>query len=661
MAARVRAAPNQRDSRRSAGWLERIAPLVLALAAGLETLRLGFFADDFHFLDVARRVPLLEALNGRYGVFPWYRPLSRELYFALVAAAGPAALVVARGLSLAALLGCIVLIARLGRVLAGERAARIGAALFATYAITRFLVAWASGFQDLLAVLLMLASLEARARDRFGLALLWAALAPFAKETAVVVFPLLALWEWRVDAAGRVRRLLAIAGTFVAVAFAHLAVRAAWHGHGGSNATIAFQPPALGAALLRVATGFVGALPVATWASVSLAVLGAVALAVWLAPARDARDRDERGAGGTTFLAVAAALGIAPLVLGQLLGFTSAHAYYAFAAAPYLALLLGRALATLPETGHALAVVLVFWNLLALGWRAPDLSSPDSWSFRRWDWPEAERLDAVSKRLSTDLRTLLPVRPESLVVLYRLPEGSFFQTLDGPAVREALHDRTVRAYYINNPPYPLTPGRYRMLEFDTNAFHLVHKDMPRRDRAPLAARALVMGDDAAAWAFASLRDSSERLSFDQGYLAASAALMEEGPRGWRRELAAEGLADSSATAAGRTAAEAMQASPALEAPLAVVLQHPCDAAGHVAWADALERAGARYSAAVELRVATALDPALVDQRLRLARLLVAIGQPEPARVELTRLAADVRGTSREADVRGALAELPATH
>src|SRR5213592_2215182 len=125
--------------------LEVLAPVALALAAGFESLRVGFFADDFHFLDVARRIPLLTALAGQYGVYPWYRPLSRELYFALVAAAGPAAVWAARGLSLAALAGCVVLLERVGRPLVRARAARIGAALFATYGFTRFLLAWASG------------------------------------------------------------------------------------------------------------------------------------------------------------------------------------------------------------------------------------------------------------------------------------------------------------------------------------------------------------------------------------------------------------------------------------------------------------------------------------------------------------------------------------
>src|SRR5689334_19847204 len=52
--------------------------LVMLALLGADTFRVGFFADDFHMLDVARRMPLADLLLGRYGIYPWYRPLSRE-------------------------------------------------------------------------------------------------------------------------------------------------------------------------------------------------------------------------------------------------------------------------------------------------------------------------------------------------------------------------------------------------------------------------------------------------------------------------------------------------------------------------------------------------------------------------------------------------------
>src|SRR5262249_54862604 len=76
-----RARPDLRMKRSSApsrrpepAWLG-----ALVLCAAGDVLRIGFFADDFHFLDVARRAPLTPLLLGQYGIWPWYRPLSREL------------------------------------------------------------------------------------------------------------------------------------------------------------------------------------------------------------------------------------------------------------------------------------------------------------------------------------------------------------------------------------------------------------------------------------------------------------------------------------------------------------------------------------------------------------------------------------------------------
>src|SRR6185503_654719 len=105
---------------------------------------------------------------------------------------------------------------------------------------------------------------------------------------------------------------------------------------------------------------------------------------------------------------------------GHVLRLTAPHPYYAFAAAPWLALLIGFALSLLRPAYLAMALVvgLTGWNVLALGYRAPDMSTLAGWHFVRWDWPEAVRLSEVSKRLSEDLRAQAPVRPDSSVILF---------------------------------------------------------------------------------------------------------------------------------------------------------------------------------------------------------------------------------------------------
>ena len=120
----------------------------------------------------------MRALGGAFGIYPWYRPLSRELFFALLSTCGAAAPLAAHLAGLA----CVALIAWLLLQLA---------ALFVTYEFTRFLTAWASGFQDLLAVALVLLATLDHARGRNARSALWVALAPLAKESGFVALPLL--------------------------------------------------------------------------------------------------------------------------------------------------------------------------------------------------------------------------------------------------------------------------------------------------------------------------------------------------------------------------------------------------------------------------------------------------------------------------------------
>ena len=156
-----------------------------------DTFRIVFFADDFHMLDVARRVPLFDLLGGQHGIFPWYRPLSRELYFWLVTHAGPLELVLARVLSLGAVALAALQLRALGARWFSPRAGVIAAVLFIGFGFTKFLLSWGSGFQDLLATALLLLAVREHTEQRGARALLWAVLACFAKETAALVFPLL--------------------------------------------------------------------------------------------------------------------------------------------------------------------------------------------------------------------------------------------------------------------------------------------------------------------------------------------------------------------------------------------------------------------------------------------------------------------------------------
>ena len=640
-----------------------MAVLGLVVVLAVDVFRIGFFADDFHFLDIARRVPWWAAIDGRFGLYPWFRPLSRELYFAVVAASGPAGLVVAHGLSLGCVLWCAWQIRAVGLRLLGPRSAAIAPVLFLTYGMTKFLAAWASGFQDLLALLLSLSAIKAQIDGRFRRAAVWAFLGLFAKETAVVVFPILVAYGLLLGPAGRRRSWIVAHNAALAAGVAiHVIVRTTWSGH-GVVPHVEGSWPAVAAALVRTVTGFVGGTPVREPGPLLLAGLAAVAALVLVLPAllkdapRDDPHRDDRaGLSGPTvaFLASATVLGTLPLVLG--VGRVSPHDYYAFSAAPWSALLLASAIARLPRAAVMIVVAsMAAWNTSALGYRRVDLQSPRAWEFRRWDWPEALRLSAVAKRLQNDLRQQVALRPDSLVILLSgMSNGCFFQTEDGPAARESLHDSTVRAFWLYAPPFGLEPGHFEILSFNQASKHLERHALPLEVRKRLAAVALAAGEAPATWALASYGDAVDNSTFALAYARAAAALMVGGIAGARPVLARLGVPDSDRAAARLAEAEVGRASPLYD-PMVHMLRSPFEPGTHLTLGRALWSGRHWIPAAVELRIAATLDPSLFRERLTLALLMTRMGQPDAARRDLQALAADAAGTPLGDEARDFLA------
>ncbi|TMQ70457.1 MAG: hypothetical protein E6K81_12545 [Candidatus Eisenbacteria bacterium] len=580
---------------------------LVALAVGADAFRIGFFADDFHFLDIARRLPLARTLGGQYGLWPWYRPLSRELYFAAVASAGPTALRFAHALSLVCLFRVGLLLARIGTRLVGRPAAWAGVVIFLSYGFTKFLAAWASGFQDLAAIVLIAYALDAYQCGRTGQALAWTALAPFAKETGFLVFPLLLLAGYTTDAGA-----LAV----------HLLVRSGWH-TGGAIIRDALTTQRLPATLLQILTEFVSRHPAPGPGSVALAVsAGVCAFALFAYAARrpqpDAHELAAPPPGGVAFVAGAAALGLLPLGVAPLLGLTLTQAYYAYPAVPWLALGLGVLVTRLPaplwRTGLA---ALVAWNVLGTGVHAVDLDRPQAWRFHRWSWDEAVRLSAVTGRLTSDLRATLAHRPDSLVVLYEgVPRGCFFQTEDGPASREALADPGVRAYWVNRPPRDVDADRLAIVGFDAGRFHLVRERWSSLTAVRRAMEAAIAGRGRAANALALYTEAPDSAGFDRGYLRAAAALLDDGPEGFLEGLADLGLDDTLGWKPGALAAPIAVVDAPLGAALAEALRQPLTASAHAALADSL--------------LARGVVP-------RLAQVMAALGGEEEAADELAAL------------------------
>ena len=174
--------------------LALLVPALAAVVLSLPLFRYGFLWDDYIFLN--------DALAGNTRAwFPdpsdsFYRPLPRGLWFGLLAAAGPRGAALAHAGNGLFLIGVVSLLSGLALRLAGPRAGLAAGALFAGFSAIPFLVGWASGCQDLLALLFLLAAAHLELSRRSAWALLCAALALLSKETAAIAFPALALVPW---------------------------------------------------------------------------------------------------------------------------------------------------------------------------------------------------------------------------------------------------------------------------------------------------------------------------------------------------------------------------------------------------------------------------------------------------------------------------------
>jgi hypothetical protein len=607
---------------------------ILVVCAAWDVFRIGFFADDFHFLDIARRIPLQHQLLGQYGIWPWYRPLSRELFFWLLVHAGPLALPAAHLASLFALWGAALALLRLGERLAPPPAAVIAPVLFVTYAYTKFLTAWASGFQDLLAIVLTLWAVLQQSRGHTARALALAALAPFAKETGFLAGPLVIAWAILCDGERRIRPwMLAQAAVTAAAALVHVWARRTWT-MGGRSPETETATPALAHALGHVLSAFLTIPAVVAGLSLALAALGFACVKALLrssprptGPARPSPDG---------FLALAAAAGLSPMLLGHALSLTATYAYQAFPALPWISLAVARLARRVPLWILSVTLgTLAALNVTGLAYRTPESGDPALWDLAGWDWTGAIRSSEVSRRLTNDLRSLFPSPPESLVVLYaRLPSGSRFQTEDGPATREALRAPTARAWLINGAPLRVTPGRFAIVACDdeTGRLRFDARDFPTMVNR--AATSLMVGRPFTALAWALNADSLYWPRFELAFVRAGALLLTAGPAAHTSELAAAGLADSTGAEPERKARAMFGDDPGLVAAYEGLLRQPRTARAYAALGESLLARGITVDGGVALRLAAGLDPSRLSDRLRLAALLVAQDEREAARAEL---------------------------
>jgi hypothetical protein len=173
--------------------LTLLAPPLAAIALALPMLRLGYFWDDYYFLTRAQRglAACLEYVQGA----AFYRPLTQGLYFLPLAFAGDAGAIASHLANLAMLALSAWLLAIVIARHAGTRAGLLAGLLFAGIAPAASLVGWASGAQDLAAILFFLVALDLHDRGHTAWAVIAMLMALLSKEAIGAALPVLVLWD----------------------------------------------------------------------------------------------------------------------------------------------------------------------------------------------------------------------------------------------------------------------------------------------------------------------------------------------------------------------------------------------------------------------------------------------------------------------------------
>ena len=167
------------------------APSILFVVLTLPLFSYPFLSDDFNFLDRATRFTFSQLLPDPHVEF--YRPLSREAYFAVLAVLGRSNPLLGHLFNLSIAIACILLVASLARRLAGPRAGLLAGLLFASLGPLPFLVGWVSCAQDLLAMLFILIAIQFQLARRTIPALLFTGAALLSKETSFFAVPAIVL------------------------------------------------------------------------------------------------------------------------------------------------------------------------------------------------------------------------------------------------------------------------------------------------------------------------------------------------------------------------------------------------------------------------------------------------------------------------------------
>jgi hypothetical protein len=484
----------------------------------LESLGRGFFADDYLFLEQVRGRSLWAALASPDPLGNYLRPLGRQVYFWVLARAGHETPLLFHVVNLCLFLVSAVVLFRLVRLIGGNSATAVSAtAIFAFHYAADVPVEWVSGAQDLLAVLFASSAIHAHVRGSRVLSVLLIAAALLSKE-AVGLVSIVAIvasqapgrsWFKGIRDAGWMLGLTAAWAVWWTTVAATSRLKGTLHAVRPMDfaaAFVHFAQSALGLEF-REGGGAIG-----HW-KLSALLLGALAAgAVWLAGSTSSRPGAPEGidADPRRLLQTGVAwsvAGVLPTVL--VVGIWSAY-FYLFAMAG-AAIVLSAALLQLPRAFRPVIVgALVCCSANA---RLLDEFSGVSGA---WAWQSHVNRHYLDRATSSiqgylmDLRSARPRLPHRSTVFFAdVPVSLGWQTADGPVLRWAYRDSSLRSYYLTQFSEDKA-GRGPLYFFAVESGHLVDKS-GSSDLLPALAYSMLAADKPVAAVSAlnvALKDSS---------------------------------------------------------------------------------------------------------------------------------------------------------
>lgn len=430
--------------------------VLVALLRHVSELRRPFFADDFFFLEQVRNRNLFDALSSPDPLRNFFRPVGRQLYFWTLGRLGGEQAWVFRAANVALFAFALLLLYRIVRSRVGPAGSIAAIAFFGMHYAADVPLLWISGGQDLLALVFALGSLALLDSQRSWLAAALFALGVLSKET-VVLTPIIGCVlargtgiTWRTSFQ-RTAPLFAILIAWALLFALH---------QPGTSSPLTFTVGALPVAalhLLQVAASAefrASGSAIEHWRATGVAIGVFAGLALWFVslPARDSESSkiDSLRSRRSNVLAGSAWALCGTLPIALVVPIWSAY-FYLFALCG-VALIIG----TVVESIRGTVAIVGITILVALSANASRL---DEFATNRELWTSQSHvnrhyLERAMTRIATYLEELRAARPtlprNSTLFFAEVPVSLGWQVGDGPLVRWAYRDSSLRSYFITD-------------------------------------------------------------------------------------------------------------------------------------------------------------------------------------------------------------------